>query len=951
MSNQKGFTMMIRRMFLILAAALSMRPVFSGVVINEVFYHAPDDLSDLQWIELLNHSDQAADLSGWRLGKTIRFSFPKGTTIGPHGFLVLCKDRNQFQQFYSVAVAGEFESSFRKGEGHLELRDAANHLVDSVDFTDRAPWPRSAAGHTASLERICPGAPGVLPENWAGSPLSEDEKKPGGSPGAQNGAFCATLPPLVTDVTFQPPRAEPDQPIEVQARVSRRVPLSEVSVLYQVVGTGSQSEERAVPMKASGSEGHYSATIPGQKAGQIVRLRIQAKDSNSALRFFPSPTDLRPALSCLVFTNIPTSQIPFGLIIHTEAAEVANSKQQRQNDGAPFNPEGQVRFMVQMQLDRLLDLPGLWTALTLTNTVSSGEGEKLRTLFARKMIERNQLQEKALAASKDPEAISRQLPGLVQTYKTSFGEELKPLLSADQIKLFEDWRKARPGGEGPMGRDPATMLRQFIRLEPAYAHLTLNTNIDAAKWVALRLPFQAAMQEREALLPQLRKLMGGPRDQDSREGEDLEGRAMAIEPRLDRKLTTLLTSAQAREFAGWRQADAPPFMGKGGPKPADSVVGRSAFVYVDPKNGEPKLYDFVHAPNRSGGWKIHFGKDAPLNGMTGIDLIFEASERWVLAEPLAYELHRRAGLAAPLTDFVRLWVDGDAQGYYLLIEQPNKAFLRRNGLHDDGNLYKANWAGRGLAGQNEKRTNLHSTHDDLIQLVEQLESSKANPAEQWEIIKRQLVVEEVINHYAVRMLISDWDGFHNNYYLYHDLRGTGQWTFYPWDEDKTWGEYDNWQNRPLYDMPLSFGSEEDRPPGAKPGAPAPRGFNAGSWWRPGGYVSKPVLANPYFRKLFLARIKELLDSEFKEDRLFPYIDTMKQRLAAEVPARAEALHQDPAQAQQRFASDFDSLKEFIKKRRQWLLDQDAIRNAGAFDRTQLPAAASVDKGAKRKKAQ
>jgi hypothetical protein len=44
-----------------------------------------------------------------------------------------------------------------------------------------------------------------------------------------------------------------------------------------------------------------------------------------------------------------------------------------------------------------------------------------------------------------------------------------------------------------------------------------------------------------------------------------------------------------------------------------------------------------------------------------------------------------------------------------LIEQPNKAFLRRNKLRDDGNLYKANWTGQGLVGQNEKRTNLHST--------------------------------------------------------------------------------------------------------------------------------------------------------------------------------------------------------------------------------------------------
>lgn len=43
-----------------------------------------------------------------------------------------------------------------------------------------------------------------------------------------------------------------------------------------------------------------------------------------------------------------------------------------------------------------------------------------------------------------------------------------------------------------------------------------------------------------------------------------------------------------------------------------------------------------------------------MDGITVIDLILEASPRWLLSESLAYELHRRAGLAASRTEFVRL---------------------------------------------------------------------------------------------------------------------------------------------------------------------------------------------------------------------------------------------------------------------------------------------------------
>ena len=41
------------------------------VVINEIFYHAPGELEDLHYVELLNDSDSATDLGGWSLGKGI----------------------------------------------------------------------------------------------------------------------------------------------------------------------------------------------------------------------------------------------------------------------------------------------------------------------------------------------------------------------------------------------------------------------------------------------------------------------------------------------------------------------------------------------------------------------------------------------------------------------------------------------------------------------------------------------------------------------------------------------------------------------------------------------------------------------------------------------------------------------------------------------------------------
>ena len=53
-----------------------------------------------------------------------------------------------------------------RGGEKLVLANAAGSPIDSVRYKDDDPWPVSPDGYTASLERICPTAPGDLPENW-----------------------------------------------------------------------------------------------------------------------------------------------------------------------------------------------------------------------------------------------------------------------------------------------------------------------------------------------------------------------------------------------------------------------------------------------------------------------------------------------------------------------------------------------------------------------------------------------------------------------------------------------------------------------------------------------------------------------------------------------------------------------------------------------------------------
>jgi hypothetical protein len=702
--------MWFTRVAAILLALTIVAPVRADVVINEIFYHAPDDQDNLQFVELYNIGDQGVDLAGWKLTKAVQYTFPGKTTIAAKGYLVLCKDLKEFKTHYGFEAAGQFSGSLSHKADHIELLNANGKKIDSVKYKSRAPWPVAADGYSSSLERICPTAATTGPENWAPSPMAPGTPKATGTPGKKNASYSPRLPPVISEVTFTPKHAAPDQEITVEAKVQSTAELTAVELRYRACGSGYEKEETTLGMTKT-AKGTFVAKIPPQKAKQSVRFRIRAVDAKNTERLFPHPNELRPALSVYVHDPFKLGEIPFGLIINV--------------------------------------------------------------------------------------------------------------------------------------------------------------------------------------------------------GE--------------------------REFKAAERGEGPPGGGFGGPQPNPPGRGKSAFVYIDTKSAEPLLFDFLSIPPRNGGYRVRFHKDHTLGDMRTIVLIFETLDRFVLAEPLAYEVYRKAGNAACRTDFVRTWIDERPIGYQLLIEVVNKSFLKHNQLPTDGHLYKCNWFGVGLIGKHEKKTYVRSGHDDLVQVVNLLNKTKGD--EQWAVIKKHFDVEQVVNYFAVNMVLSHWDGFFNNYFTYNDVHGSGKWTMYPWDQDKTWGYHDGIRGYEVFfDMPLTFGMAGDVPPGWPKNKPPPEGFGFGSiWWRPGGAFSKPLLANPQFRKLFLARTKELLETVYTEEVFFPLIEKMGERLKEEVKVRAQVRNQNPKFATDHLRRNLESLREHLTKRRKYLLDQDEIKKAGKFDRTTLQA--------------
>ncbi|MFT5126105.1 MAG: hypothetical protein ACI97B_004758, partial [Verrucomicrobiales bacterium] len=170
------------RLFLVIALSwlsltcLSYAVSDSVVVFNELMYNPPGPDQGQEWLELHNQMAVNIDLSRWRISGAVGYDFPEGTVIPGGGYLV---------------VTGFVGSLNNRGET-LRLRNAADRIMDELDYGDDGDWPVAPDDLGPSLSKVVEGRDGTA-ENWRPS------TRVGGTPGATNfpGIGQPSLTPVV----------------------------------------------------------------------------------------------------------------------------------------------------------------------------------------------------------------------------------------------------------------------------------------------------------------------------------------------------------------------------------------------------------------------------------------------------------------------------------------------------------------------------------------------------------------------------------------------------------------------------------------------------------------------------------------------------------------------------------------------------------------------------------
>ena len=967
----------VLKAFIALACFVIFVPTsMADVVINEVFYHSPDDL-DLEYIELFNSGSETVDLSGWKLTKGVKFTFPDGTKLSGGAFAVVAKDAALLKEFYKIDAIGQFKKSLSNSSDEIRLKDANDKKIESVEYRDQAPWPISADGYSASLERISPAGPANDPSNWAPSILSKDyDKYPSGTPGQRNSVFAAATPPKIGSVTWHPKQPKPRQQIVVTLN-TKKDSIKSAAVHYRVVAPGSVGEEQVAAMEHTNGK-QLTARIPtGDEANRLLRFRIVAQGANGGVANSPALNEIRPAYTAYVNDAVEADHIPVIQFFHVEKSVFDAGEQYRREQARPqsrgrrgfggffgaerrpreLSPEERLRREAESQV-RALSLVPLWSDLTLKSDRDSDSILRLREPFrsAESMLTKLRGE---LPRSGSVKEYTESLPQRIDAIRSALKSKTESVLSKEEQRAIDSFGQNGPANRsrGP-GPGFSSILSRILNIEENWHRLAVSSNTDEKKLVALARIHREFLSKRDDIkldgsqdmrdvFDQVRTLEGNFRGQIAKElGEsDPESRDDQFAQRgFDRRGRGGFPGGRRGPgrggFPGFRR----------GSRPATPLLpqGPSAVVYTDPKTGKSEVFDFVNVVERKSGWKARFHKDRPLLGMTTINFLYEPNEATILNESIAYELYRFAGNKSYLNGYMRLIVNGKPAGYHLYFEQPNGNFFRRNEIDNNGDLYKLIWMGNAevseripaserpkrqdIAGRHEKKTNRHQGYQDLVELIEKFEQSQSDE-ETWSIIEENIDVENMVNYFAVNSLLSHWDGFFNNYFVYFDREGTGKWSIFPWDQDSTLSQRGG-RPEELYEMPLFFGAEGATPQGIdrterqqRAGNRRRGGFGFGGfggpgrgrgWWRPGGDFSRPMLANPKFYSRFIRRMKELTDADLAVKTFDPKIDLLRTTLEPEVRLRARLRGGDEQDAVDELNRTTDSIREHLVRRSQFV---------------------------------
>lgn len=302
----------------------------------------------------------------------------------------------------------------------------------------------------------------------------------------------------------------------------------------------------------------------------------------------------------------------------------------------------------------------------------------------------------------------------------------------------------------------------------------------------------------------------------------------------------------------------------------------------------------------SRGWskkslKLFFDDQKPFEGHHALNLNSGERDPALVREILAYHIYAACGVPASQSRLVAVRINGQPQGLYVEVEQPDKVLLKRHNLKgatifkanqgDERDLGRVQTYERAYEIQTQKKQ--EGGFGELQQFCHELATNR-NVAE---FFTNRVDLDRYVNYLAATALTQNWDSYNKNHCLVYDGKGSKKWFPLPWDLDRTLG--DHWNNSfSEARLPVLLGTRSQ---------PGVTGWNR---------LAERFFSDPALRLRFANRLEELLKTEFTPEKLFPVLD----RLEATIGLAS-------AQDRPSYARGIQTIKGYIGERRAFLLKE------------------------------
>lgn len=772
----------------------------AAVVINEI-HPSPDvDQERVEFIELFNDGDQAAQLDGWRVTGGIGFTFPSGFTIAPYGFLVLAQDPSALAlKFGHSGAVGPWAGRLSGRGEAIELVHSDGTVIDRVNFELGFPWPTVGDAPGNSLELIHPSLDNTLGGNWRSS-LSPGSGQPDQrliDAGGSWRYFKGTSEPSPTTGAWRLPEFNDS---------AWTVGSGPVGYDPDVLGLATTGGSRLTDMRGNYSTIYLRQTFNAASAEGYGRIRLEALFDDGFKAWLNG--------RLLVVEAMP----------NTEAAFNSTSTSVRENNGYQIfeatlpagllRPSGNVlaihvansslRDSSDCFFDGRMSLIGATvgqgpTPGRINRTLSTNAPPALRQIVHQPQSPRSGQPVVITIKATDPDGIG----SLVLEYQV-----VKPgeYVRVDSPEYGSNWSTVimNDAGISPDTTANDGVYRALIpgSLQEHRNLVRYRIRATDSKGASVQVPYpdDEARNFAYFVYDGVPEWSGAIRPGDT----GALGRPFTVPTNEMNRLPVYHLLAQRKdvEDATWRDRSH-----------GDEYFWRGTLVYED------QVYENIRFRPRGGVWRYAMGKNLwKFDFNRGHD--FRGRDNWGrrfnadwtklnlgssiqqgdylhrgehgMFESVGFRLFQLTGATGCDTAFVQFRIvdavgetppesqyAGDFWGVYLAVEQPDGRYLESHHL-PDGNLYKMEG---GFGDPNNLGPDGPIDSSDLSTFMAQYNQS---PSESWWGTNFNL--PSYYNYQAIVQAIHHYDIADGKNYYYYRNPVTSRWQVIPWDLDLTWSD-------------------------------------------------------------------------------------------------------------------------------------------------------------------